>query len=164
MWEENQILTERLNADDVTQALCVRADVDLNPELSKEGQYIRDDISEEGYCHLLAIASLDGLVEASQLSRVLGGAGSDVQLMLTRILWEEYGGGKLERKHSSHFAAMLNELGLDSRPEAYLGYGSLGGLSQYQSFLLVVRTKKKIFKICWGTDVHRDFCSRFIQE
>ena len=26
------------------------------------------------------------------------------------------------------------------------------------------RTKTKIFKISWGTNVYRDFCSRFFQE
>ena len=150
VWEENQILTERLNADNVTQALCNRANEDLNPELSKEGQYIRDDISEAGYCHLLAIASLDGLVEASQLSRVLGGAGSDVQLMLTRILWEEYGGGKLERKHSSHFAAMLNELGLDSRPEAYLDMVPWEVLANINHSFLLSEQKRKFLRYVGG--------------
>ena len=118
-WEENQIPSENLQRVDVFQSLCERADKDLNPDLTEEGRYIRDHISEPGYRRLLSIASLDGLVEASQLSRMLGGAGSEVQLMLTKILWEEYGGGKFERKHSSHFAAMMEELGLDSKPEAY---------------------------------------------
>ncbi len=118
-WEENQIPSESLQRTDVFQSLCERAGEDLNPDLTEEGRYIRDRISEPGYRRLLSIASLDGLVEASQLSRVLGGAGSEVQLMLAKILWEEYGGGKFERKHSSHFAAMMEELGLDPRPEAY---------------------------------------------
>lgn len=68
---------------------------------------------------LLAIASLDGLVEASRLSRILGGAANDVQAMLTRILMEEYGGGRLARKHSTFFAQMMLELGLNPQPEAY---------------------------------------------
>ncbi len=37
-WEENQVLIERLKAGDVSQALCKRADEDLNPELSEEVQ------------------------------------------------------------------------------------------------------------------------------
>ena len=149
-WEENQILTEKLNVVDVTQALCERAEADLNPKLSEEGRYIRDDISEVGYCQLLTIASLDGLVEASQLSRVLGGVGSDVQLMLTRILWEEYGGGKLERKHSSHFAAMLNELGLDSRPEAYLNIVPWEILANINHSFLLSEQKQKFLRYVGG--------------
>ena len=150
VWEENQILTERLNAVDVTQALYERAEADLNPKLSEEGRYIRDEISEAGYSQLLAIASLDGLVEASQLSRVLGGAGSEVQLMLTRILWEEYGGGKLERKHSSHFVAMLNELGLDSRPEAYLDIVPWEVLANINHSFLLSEQKQKFLRYVGG--------------
>jgi len=118
-WEENQIPSESLQEVDVFQALCERTDEDLNPGLTEEGYYIRDHISKPGYRQLLSIASLDGLVEASQLSRMLGGAGSEVQIMLTKIFWEEYGGGRFERKHSSHFAGMMEELGLDSKPETY---------------------------------------------
>ena len=118
-WEDKQISNETLNVKEVFEALRVRANEDLNPNLSDEGCYIREHISETDYCKLLKIASLDGLVEASQLSRMLGGAGSEVQLMLTKILWEEYGGGKFERKHSSHFSGMMEELGLNSKPEAY---------------------------------------------
>ena len=118
-WEDKQISNETLNVKEVFEALSARVDEDLNPNLSDDGRYIREHISETGYCKLLKIASLDGLVEASQLSRMLGGAGSEVQLMLTKILWEEYGGGKFEKKHSSHFSAMMEELGLNSKPEAY---------------------------------------------
>lgn len=149
-WEENQILTERLISVDVTKALCERANEDLNPELSKEGRYVRDDISKAGYRHLLAIASLDGLVEASQLSRVLGGAGSDVQLMLTKILWEEYGAGKLERKHSSYFAAMLEELGLNSKPEAYLDIVPWEVLANINHSFLLSEQKRKFLRYIGG--------------
>ena len=58
-------------------------------------------------------------MEASQLSRVIGGVGNEVQAMLTKILLEEYGGGKLSRKHSSFFSAMLTEFGMNPSPEAY---------------------------------------------
>lgn len=149
-WEENQVLTEKLKAANVAQALCERADEDLNPKLSEEGRYIRDDISEAGYRQLLAIGSLDGLVEASQLSRVLGGAGSDVQLMLTKILWEEYGGGKLERKHSSHFAAMLEELGLDSKPEVYLDIVPWEVLANINHSFLLSEQKQKFLRYVGG--------------
>ena len=72
-----------------------------------------------GYKRLLAITSLDGLVEASQLSRVLGGVGNEMQLMLAKIFWEEYGCGKLPHKHSSYFIAMLNECDMETDPETY---------------------------------------------
>ena len=107
-------------------------------------------MSKVGYRHLLTIASLDGLVEASQLSRVLGGVGSDVQLMLTKILWEEYGGGKLERKHSSYFAAMLEELGLNSKPEAYLDIIPWEVLANINHSFLLSEQKRKFLRYIGG--------------
>jgi hypothetical protein len=147
-WEEKQVLIDR--PTDVAQALDDRVQEDLQPELLEDGRYIRDDISESGYRRLLAITSLDGLVEASQLSRVLGGVGSDVQLMLTRIFWEEYGGGKLERKHSTHFAAMLEELGMDSRPEAYFDLVPWEVLVNINHSFLLSEQKRKYLRYVGG--------------
>jgi len=99
---------------------------------------------------LLAIASLDGLVEASQLSRVLGGASSEVQVMLTRILWEEYGSGKLERKHSTYFAAMLDGMGLDSRPEAYFDLVPWEVLANINHSFMLSEQKRKFLRYIGG--------------
>ena len=149
-WEENQISNKKLHKANIAQALCERAEEDLNPALSDEGKFIRNEISEEGYRRLIAIASLDGLVEASQLSRVLGGTGSDIQLMLTRILWEEYGGGKLNRKHSSYFASMLEELGLDSRPESYLDIVPWEVLANINHSFMLSEEKRKFLRYVGG--------------
>jgi hypothetical protein len=89
------------------------------PLPSAEGIYFRDGMGVAGYRRLLEIASLDGLVEASQLSRTLGGVANDIHAMMTRLLVEEYGGGRLSRKHSSFFTHMLEELGIDATPEAH---------------------------------------------
>jgi len=118
-WEENKFHLESLKHVDVNKALKRRVAVDLEPESSEEDLYIRNEMSEAGYRRLLEISSVNGLVEASQLSRVLGGVGNEVQSMLTRIFLEEYGGGRLSRKHSSFFTAMLEALNMDARPEAY---------------------------------------------
>ena len=118
-WETRNIDMDNLRNVDVEAALRERAAEDLNPEPSPTGLFFRDEMSQTGYRRLLAIASLDGLVEASQLSRVIGGVGNEVQAMLTKILLEEYGGGKLARKHTSFFTVMLNEFGMNTKPEAY---------------------------------------------
>jgi hypothetical protein len=118
-WEEGNSVQSNSGDLQVSKALHHRVEEDLQPEPSPDGLFIRDEISKAGYQRLLAITSLDGLVEASQLSRMLGGVGNEVQTMLTRILWEEYGSGKLSRKHSTHFAIMLEECDMDARPEAY---------------------------------------------
>jgi hypothetical protein len=118
-WEARNIDIPSLKNLDIKTTLQERAARDLDPEPSQTGLFFSNDISQVGYRRLLAIASLDGLVEASQLSRVIGGVGNEVQAMLTKILLEEYGGGKLARKHSSFFSAMLDEFGMDTTPEAY---------------------------------------------
>ncbi len=118
-WERRHLDIPALKKENVEAALRKRAQADLAPEPSETDLYFRDRLSEKGYRRLLAIASLDGLVEASQLSRVIGGVGNAVQSMLTRLLIEEYGAGRLERKHSSFFTAMLDSLGMRTEPEAY---------------------------------------------
>jgi hypothetical protein len=147
-WEEKQIVIDR--PKDVILGLRDRVQEDLNPELSEDGRFIRDHISDTGYRKLLAIASLDGLVEASQLSRVLGGASSEVQVMLMRILWEEYGSGKLDRKHSTYFAAMLDGLGLDSRPEAHFDLVPWEVLANINHSFMVSEQKRKFLRYVGG--------------
>ena len=117
--ESGKLDLESLAAMDVVEGLKERVARDLDPVDSPEGLYFRDEMTETGYRRLLSIASLDGLVEASQLSRVLGGAANEIQSMVTRIFLEEYGGGQLRRKHSTFFSSMLNEFGMNSKPEAY---------------------------------------------
>ncbi|NKB80902.1 MAG: iron-containing redox enzyme family protein [Nitrospirales bacterium] len=118
-WEAQNIALSSLKDIDVEAALRERTAEDLDPAPSQTGLFFRNEMSQTGYRQLLAITSLDGLVEASQLSRVIGGVGNEVQAMLTKILLEEYGGGKLARKHSSFFSAMLREFDMDTMPEAY---------------------------------------------
>lgn len=120
-WELSQLDMEAIkNTRPVDEALQQRAAADLDPEPSADGLYFRDQVGISGYRRLLEIASLDGLVEASQLSRTMGGVANEIHAMMTRLLVEEYGGGKLPRKHSSFFTVMLEELGMKTEPEAYL--------------------------------------------
>ncbi|AUT00775.1 hypothetical protein CLI64_10405 [Nostoc sp. CENA543] len=118
-WELAQIDVTELKNLNVKQALIERANADLEPLLSPASRYIREEMSKTGYCHLLAIASFDGLVEGSRLSRILGGAANEVQCTLVRVLLEEYGNGRLSRKHSTFFAKMLDEFGMNTEPEGY---------------------------------------------
>ncbi|ALF52518.1 hypothetical protein ACX27_06130 [Nostoc piscinale CENA21] len=118
-WELAQIDVPALQKLDVKQALIARATADLNPPLSPESRYIREQMSEIGYRHLLAIASFDGLVEGSRLSRILGGTANEVQCTLVRVFLEEYGNGRLSRKHSTFFAQMLTEFEMNTEPEGY---------------------------------------------
>ncbi|MBD2296979.1 iron-containing redox enzyme family protein [Anabaena sphaerica FACHB-251] len=118
-WELRQIDVASLQKWNIKQALTERTFADLEPPLSEDSYYIREEMTEAGYRHLLAIASFDGLVEGSRLSRILGGAANEVQCTLVRVLLEEYGNGRLSRKHSTFFAQMLAEFGMNTKPEGY---------------------------------------------
>lgn len=118
-WERKRLNMESPSSLNVVEALKERIARDLDPEPSRENLYFRDEMTLKGYRQLLAVSSLDGLVEASQLSRVLGGAANEIQSMLTRIFIEEYGSGRRHRKHSSFFSAMLEGFNMNAQPEAY---------------------------------------------
>lgn len=100
-WELEQINVNQIKTVDVKQALAERAEQDLDPPMSASKRYIRDQMTLAGYRHLIAIVSLDGLVESSRLCHILGGASNEVQATLIRVLLEEYGNGRLNRKHST---------------------------------------------------------------
>lgn len=121
-WELSQLdvaALQQLNVTDVKQVLLERGARDLDPPLSSDSRYLQEQMTEAGYRRVLAIGSFDGLVEGSRLSRILGGAANNVQSTLTRVLIEEYGNGRLSRKHSTFFAQMLAEFGMNTEPEAY---------------------------------------------
>ncbi len=118
-WELSQLDVEAIKPLNVKQALIERSDRDLNPPISEDSRYLREEMSEAGYRHILAIGSFDGLVEGSRLSRIMGGAANEVHATLMRVLIEEYGNGRLSRKHSTYFAQMLEEFGMNTQPEAY---------------------------------------------
>ncbi|NJM67963.1 MAG: iron-containing redox enzyme family protein [Acaryochloris sp. RU_4_1] len=118
-WELAKLDVESYQSLDVKQALVDRAAADLEPPFNLDAHYLRERMTLEGYRYLLAIASFDGLIEASRLSRILGGAANEVQATLTKVLLEEYGNGHLTRKHSTFFAQMMVELGLNTQPEVY---------------------------------------------
>lgn len=142
-WELSQIDAAALqNITDVKQALRDRAAADVDPPVNQGDRYLREQMTAAGYRHLLAIASFDGLVEASRLSRILGGAGNEIQCTLTRVLIEEYGGGRLPRKHSTYFAQMLAEFGMNTEPEGYFDLVPWQVLASInQNFLLTERKR-----------------------
>jgi len=149
-WELSQIDLEALKQVNVKQALTQRAEADLNPPISEPKRFLREDMSFEGYRCLLAIASLDGLVEASRLSRILGGASNEVQATLTRVFLEEYGSGRLSRKHSTFFAQMMAELDLDTTPEGYLDLAPWEVLATINHNFLLTERKRHFLRYNGG--------------
>ncbi len=149
-WELNHIQTDSLECLPLEEALNKRVNEDLNPLPSEETLFLRNKMLQSGYKRLLAISSLDGLVEASQLSRVLGGVGNEIQLMLAKIFWEEYGGGKLSHKHSSYFITMLKELNMKTVPEAYFDLVPWEVLANINHSFLLSEKKKNYLRYVGG--------------
>jgi Iron-containing redox enzyme len=164
-WEISHFDVEQYQQLDVEQALTARAKVDLNPPVTENKRYLCETLTLEGYRLLLAIVSLDGLVEASRMSRILGGASNEVQAMLIRVLMEEYGNGRFNRKHSTFFAQMMKEVDLKTEPEAYFDLAPwelLAGINH--NFLLTERKRHFLrynggltyFEIV-GPSIYRDY-------
>lgn len=149
-WELKQIDTEAYHSVDLKQALLDRYQTDLDPKLSEDALYLRKQMPFEGYRYLLAITSFDGLVEASRLSRILGGAANEVQATLTKVLLEEYGNGRLSRKHSTFFAKMMTELSLSTQPEAYFDLVPWQALATTNHNFLLTECKRHFLRYNGG--------------
>jgi hypothetical protein len=135
---------------DIKQELLDRYAADLEPELSEDAIYLREQMPFEGYRYLLAITSFDGLVEASRLSRILGGAANEVQATLTKVLLEEYGNGRLARKHSTFFAQMMTELRLSTQPEVYFDLVPWQALATTNHNFLLTECKRHFLRYNGG--------------
>ncbi|WIA10760.1 hypothetical protein OEZ85_010929 [Tetradesmus obliquus] len=133
---------QALSSEQMKEELQKRYNRDVDPPLSAAQQYVVNSMSPLGYCHLLAVGSVDGLVEASRQSRVCAGAANEVACAIFRVLMEEYGTGRYSRKHSTFYKAMMEELGLDTKEEAYLDllpWQWLAGANQ--NFLITERRR-----------------------
>ncbi|KAK9830964.1 hypothetical protein WJX81_003304 [Elliptochloris bilobata] len=144
-WELSQIdvdALKTLSTDEIKERIRSQAAVDVDPPLSAAAQYMRQDMTRDGYRHLLAVGSLDGLAEASRQSRVCGGAANEVMCAIFRVLMEEYGTGRYNKKHSTFFAKMMTELGLSTEPEKYFDLSPWQCLaSANHNFLLTERRR-----------------------
>ncbi len=141
-WELKEFDLEAFQNVDVQEILKENVLHDLSPETSESDLFFRDQVGRAGYRRLLEIASLDALVEASQLSRILAGANNEIHSILTRLLLEEYGNGKCSSKHSSYFKMMMTVLDMNTEPEAYFDvvpWQVLAGINH--SFLLSERKR-----------------------
>jgi Iron-containing redox enzyme len=151
-WESAQLdfNVKDLAPNDIEAALIARGDVDLSPPISANKRYLRHEMTLESYRYLIAIASVDGLVESSRLCNLLGGASNEIQATLIRVLLEEYGNGRLSRKHSTFFAEMMVELDLDPTPEAYLDMVPWQVLASINHNFLLTQRKRNFLRYIGG--------------
>lgn len=144
-WETAQLDIEDYKSksvDELKEMVRQRAAHDVDPPLGDTASYIKNEMSKEGYRHLLAVGSVDGLVEASRQSRVCGGAANEIMCAIFRVLMEEYGTGRYNKKHSTFFATMMRELGLNEENEFYFDLVPWQSLaSMNHNFLLTERRR-----------------------
>jgi hypothetical protein len=149
-WELTQLEVEPLRHQEIEPTLIAWGEADLNPPLTENKRFLRESIDREGYRWLLAIASLDGLVEASRMTRILGGASNQVQATLIRVLLEEYGNGRLSRKHSTFFAKMMAEMNLNTEPEGYFDLAPWELLASINHNFLLTECKRHFLRYNGG--------------
>jgi hypothetical protein len=147
-WLARQLPEEALAFDDAEARLRAWAERDTRAVESADSRFVAEEMNRAGYRRLLEIFSLNALVEASQLSRALGGAASSVQSTLFRILMEEYGAGRLDKKHSSFFARMLEAEGMSTKPEAYLEGVPWQVLSAVNHAFYLAENKRYYLRFC----------------
>ncbi len=147
-WLEQRLPSEDLEVPDAASALIAWAERDRAPSPTPQSQWLADSMSIVGYRRLLEVSSLNGLVEASQLSRALGGAPTSVQATLSRIFVEEYGAGRLAKKHSTYFARMLEQQGLSTAPEAYFERVPWEVLGAINHAFYLAENKQQYLRFC----------------
>lgn len=147
-WLQRQVPDAVTRAADPAAELRSRAERDATPSSGEPSRWFADEMDLAGYRRLLEIASLNGLVEASQLSRALGGAPSPVQTTLTRIFLEEYGNGRAEKKHSTYFARMLDQQGIDATPEAHLDSTPWQVVAAINHAFALAESKRHYLRFC----------------
>ena len=134
--------------EDPAAALRSWASVDGVASDTPDQRWFADEMTLDGYRRLLEIVSLNGLVEASQLSRALGGAPSPIQSTLTRIFLEEYGAGRPAKKHSTFFAQMLEEQRMNATPEGYVDDVPWETLAAINHSFYLAENKRHYLRFC----------------
>jgi hypothetical protein len=147
-WLERRIPRRELEVEDPASTLTAWAERDRVPSPSPQSAWVADFMGLDGYRRLLEVSSLNGLVEASQLSRALGGAPTAVQATLSRIFVEEYGAGRLAKKHSTYFARMLEGQGLRTEPEAYFERVPWEVLGVINHAFYLAENKRQYLRFC----------------
>jgi hypothetical protein len=123
-WELAQFEQTSLQNVHIEEALSQRVKQDSEAPISENARFFRTQMTQAGYCRLLAIAPLDGLAAVSHLCRTLNAKNDreDEQPTLSELtqLWsEENSGGVLNRPLSTYFTKMLAALGMNTELSTY---------------------------------------------
>ncbi|MGH3379867.1 MAG: iron-containing redox enzyme family protein [Actinoallomurus sp.] len=90
--------------------------------------------------------ALDGLTEASAMSRNLGGAYGPEQSALFKIFIDEFGYGVYDTKHTTIFAKLLRSRGMATHVHAYWNFYLSGPLATNNYYYYLSRDHAKFFR------------------
>ncbi|QKG23675.1 iron-containing redox enzyme family protein [Actinomadura verrucosospora] len=90
--------------------------------------------------------ALDGLTEASAMSRNLAGAYGPEQSALFKIFIDEFGYGVYDAKHTTIFAKMLRSRGMADHVHAYWNFYLAGPLATNNYYYYLSRDHAKFFR------------------
>ncbi|MFC4905747.1 iron-containing redox enzyme family protein [Actinomadura gamaensis] len=90
--------------------------------------------------------ALDGLTEASAMSRNLGGAYGPEQSALFKVFIDEFGYGVHDAKHTTIFTKMLRSRGMATHVHAYWNFYLPGPIAINNHYYLLSRDHAKFFR------------------
>ncbi|MFB9831819.1 iron-containing redox enzyme family protein [Actinoallomurus acaciae] len=114
-----------------------------SPALNAIAAARRPEVAADTYLVQLA---LDGLTEASAMSRNLAGAYGPEQSALFKIFIDEFGYGVYDTKHTTIFAKMLRSRAMATHVHAYWNFYLAGPLATNNFYYYVSRDHAKFFR------------------
>ena len=121
----------------------------------------RPEVAADTYLVQLA---LDGLTEASAMSKNLGGAYGPEQSALFKIFIDEFGYGVYESKHTTIFAKMLRSRSMATHVHAYWNFYLAGPLATNNYYYYLSRDHARFFQYAGAvTYAERVFAPGFVK-
>jgi nitrosourea synthase len=114
-----------------------------SPALNAIAAAERPEVAADTYLVQLA---LDGLTEASAMSRNLAGAYGPEQSALFKIFIDEFGYGVYDTKHTTIFAKMLRSRAMATHVHAYWNFYLSGPLATNNFYYYLSRDHAKFFR------------------
>jgi hypothetical protein len=132
LWVTRELSRGKLGHPPATLAeflRCLDGAVRADARPGAEAEFLARGASLEQFRGVVAEYAPDGLTEASAMCHALPRLPARAQMPLARILIDEYGCGNPGRAHSQLYRRLLEELGMATLLEAYLGTATTASLA-----------------------------------
>jgi hypothetical protein len=134
------------------------------PHVSPLWDYIEKKASLEQIKEVVIQYSIDNLIEASQMSFNLAGYYGPIQTEIAKIISDEYGHGNFNRKHSTLYAKLLEDLSLNSEYGYYFDRAYWATLAYSNLYFFMTLNKKNFYKYLGGIYYTETFTPIFYQK